>query len=200
MGFIRTLPLSLFIVILPLAPQSPVREPDLQELSGAMQAKDFSRALRIGHTLADRGEGRAQFLIGTIYHLGLGLSSDYAEAAKWYRKAAEQGDAGAQLRLGVLYFRGAGVTQDYAETVKWLSKAAEQGSDDAQYLLAVMYNAGQGVAQDYVWAHTWMNVAASRAQGDSQKKYAKAREAVAEKMTPEQIAEAQRLAREWKPK
>jgi hypothetical protein len=45
----------------------------------------------------------------------------------------------------------------------------------------------------------WLNLAASRASGDQQKTYADARELVAKKMTPQQIAEAQRRAREWKP-
>jgi hypothetical protein len=40
---------------------------------------------------------------------------------------------------------------------------------------------------------------ASRASGDDQKQSAEVRELVAKKMTAEQIAEAQRRAREWKP-
>jgi len=56
------------------------------------------------------------------------------------------------------------------------------------------------VPQDYVQAHMWLNLAASRVSGDDQKKYADQRDDIAKKMTAEQIAEAQRQAREWKPK
>ena len=50
--------------------------------------------------------------------------------------------------------------------------------------------------QDYVLAHMWLNLAAS--QGDE---YGiKVRDLLEEHMTPAQLAEAQRLAREWKPK
>ena len=63
-----------------------------------------------------------------------------------------------------------------------------------------MYGRGQGVAQDYVRAHMWVNLAASRSQGEDLEKFANGREVLAEQMTPDQIAEAQRLAREWKPK
>jgi TPR repeat protein len=63
-----------------------------------------------------------------------------------------------------------------------------------------LYYDGQGVLQDYVQAHLWMNLAASRAKGDYQKKYANARDLVAGKMASQQISEAQRRAREWKPK
>ena len=86
--------------------------------------------------------------------------------------------------------------QDYAEAVRWYRKAGGQGEAVAQILLGSIYEDGQGVAQDYVQAHMWYNLAA--AQG--QKKARKWRDNLAEKMTPAQIAEAEKLAREWKPK
>ena len=86
--------------------------------------------------------------------------------------------------------------QDYAQAVKWYRKAADQGHAKAQYNLALMYANGYGVPQDYVSAHMWWNLAA--AKGDENAK--RNRDIVAERMAPEQIAEAQRLAREWKPK
>ncbi len=60
-----------------------------------------------------------------------------------------------------------------------------------------MYYAGQGVPQDYVEAHKWRNLAASRASAENQKQYAESRDAVASFMTPQQNADAQKLAREW---
>ena len=73
----------------------------------------------------------------------------------------------------------------------------------AQQTLGIMYSVGQGVTQDYVWAHMWLNLAASRRPATDQEerdKAIKARDLVASLMTREQIAEAQKLAREWKPK
>ena len=78
--------------------------------------------------------------------------------------------------------------------------AAEQGSADAQFSLGVMYTNGRGVPQDYVRAHKWLNLATSRASAEMNKRFGAARDRVGEKMTSAQIAEAQRLAREWKPK
>ncbi len=64
-----------------------------------------------------------------------------------------------------------------------------------------MYGEGQGVPQDYVQAHMWYNLAASKHPlGEVRNKAVKTRDILAEKMTPAQIAEAQKLAREWKPK
>jgi len=79
--------------------------------------------------------------------------------------------------------------------VRWYRKAADQGETYAQLSLGSRYSKGEGVPKDYVQAHMWYTLAA--AQGD--KDAGEFRDLLAEKMTPAQIAEAQRLAREWKP-
>ena len=76
--------------------------------------------------------------------------------------------------------------------MKWYTLAAEQGNADAQYNLGVMYGLGNGVIQDSVYAHMWANLAAS----NGSKKGGEMRDFTAERMTPAQVAEAQRLARE----
>jgi len=121
---------------------------------------------------------------------------DYAEAVDGLRILADYGDAKAQSGLAAMYVKGLGVPQDHAEAVKWFGKAAEQGFASAQYDLGAMYGNGRGVAKDYVRAHMWFSLAA--AQGDEMAR--KSRDIAAKLMTPAQIAEAQSLAREWKPK
>ncbi len=126
---------------------------------------------------------------------------DYATAFQEFKPLAEQGDARAQFRLGFMYAKGQGVSQDYAEAIKWYQKAAEQGDAAAQNNLGFTYSRGQGIPQDYTLAHMWYNLAASHWPPGSDRDMAvKNRDIVAAKMTPAQIAEAQRLAREWKPK
>ncbi len=126
---------------------------------------------------------------------------DYATALKEWRPLAEQGDARAQHLLGAMYDNGRGVTQDYTEAAKWYRLAAEQGDARAQHLLGAMYGFGEGVPQDYVQAHMWFNLAAaSRTPGVDRDRAVRNREIVAKLMTPAEVAEAQRLAREWKPK
>ncbi len=133
---------------------------------------------------------------------------DYATAIQIFRQLAEQGDAKAQIKLGVMYARGWVVTTtgkiieyrnvrpDQAEAVRWFRKAAEQGDTDAQYNLGIRYADGQGVTQDYAQAYMWLNLAAAQGQKDAGKR----RDILAKQMTHAQIAEAQRLARDWKPK
>ena len=124
------------------------------------------------------------------------------EAARWFGLAAEQGDAQAQFNLGNMHSEGQGVPQDYGEAVKWYRRAADQGDPQAQYNLGLWYATGEGGAYDTVSAHMWFNLAAARfAASDNRNRETaiKNRDLVARQMTREQIDEAQRLAREWKP-
>ena len=137
------------------------------------------------------------------YYEGLAAYNrgDYETALREWRPLAEQGDATAQYNLGVMYDNGRGVARDYAEAVKWYRRAAEQGEAAAQFNLGFMYATGQGVAQDYVLAHLWYNLAASRLPpGENRNTAVRNRDIVETLMTPAQVAEAQKLAREWKPK
>jgi TPR repeat protein len=95
-----------------------------------------------------------------------------------------------------LYHEGQGVPQDDAEAVKWYRRAAEQGVASAQHSLALMYALGRGVPKDDVLAYMWGNLAASQGVESA----VKTLDMIAKKMTPDQLSEAQRLAREWKPK
>jgi len=118
---------------------------------------------------------------------------DYVTAFKEWKPLADQGDATAQNNLGVMYTKGRGVPQDVAEAGRWYRLAAVQGHATAQFNLGILYGKGQGVLQDYIQAHMWASLAAAQ----NQELATKLRAALANDMTPEQIAEAQRLAREW---
>ena len=119
-------------------------------------------------------------------------AGDYATALQEWKPLAEQGHAGAQYVLGIMYDDGEGVLQDYKEAVSWFRKAAEQGNYAAQYELGKMYKAGEGVPRDNVQAHMWYNIASANGNelaGES-------RDEIALKMTAEEIAEAQAMARD----
>jgi len=78
-----------------------------------------------------------------------------------------------------------------------LRARAEQGDADAQFALGVAYADGLGVPQDDVQAHMWFNLVASRLTGTRREEAVESRNIVAGLMTPDQLAEARRLAREW---
>jgi len=121
---------------------------------------------------------------------------DYATALRLFRPLADQGNAAAQNRLGFMYVKGRGVPQDDAEAARWYRLAADQGLSAAQFILGSMYAVAQGVPRDFVRAHMWLNLAAAQNYEDA----GKMRDLIGKLMTPAQIAEAQKLAGEWKPK
>ncbi|MBF0460390.1 MAG: SEL1-like repeat protein [Magnetococcales bacterium] len=157
--------------------------------------QDYKEAVKWFRMAAEQGNAEGQHGLGMNYGSGRGVPQDDKEAVKWYRKAAEQNFPPAQTNLGKMYAQGEGVPQDYKEAVKWFRMAAEQGNAEGQHGLGLNYAIGQGVPQDYVQAHMWLNLAAS--QGDEAT--IKTRDIVANLMTPAQLAQAQELARNWKP-
>ena len=159
----------------------------------AQTAADIA-ALRVK---ANAGDADAQYNLGLMYLKGQGVPQDYAQAVTWWRQAAEQGDAAAQSDLGVMYATGQGVPQDDAQAVAWTRKAADQGHALAQLNLGVMYANGKGAPKVAVLAYMWFNLSAARGTGETQKTAASNRDGIAKTMTPQELAGAQTLAREW---
>jgi hypothetical protein len=175
---------------------------DVDAAYAAYLKGNYTRALRLAQLAAEEGNARAQSLLGLLYYQGRGVSQDDSNAAKWFRLAADQGEAHAQFNLGVMYAEGQGVPQDYAEATRWYRLAADQGEARAQFNLGVSYAEGQGVERDYSSSYMWFNLAASRfpsSEPDRRRVALNNRDLIASKMSREQIAEAQKLAREWKP-
>ena len=82
---------------------------------------------------------------------------------------------------------------DYATALRLWRPLADQGVNGAQYGLGLMYDKGRGVSQDFVYAHMWFDLSA--AQGN--KSALTSRDTAARRMSAAQVAEAQKLAREW---
>ena len=192
--------------------------------------KNEAEAVKWFLKAAKQSDADAQYSLGSAYEKGEGVETNIEEAMKWYRSAARQshahalervrqsaknGDANAQCFIGQLYDFGLigveveskdypGVTKtEYPkkpnEAVKWYSRAAAQGNVTAQNNLGAHYVSGVGCAVDYVEAYKWFNLAA--ANGDTDFDSASfQRDELAKSMTPDQIAEAQELSREFKPR
>lgn len=149
----KRLLVALIFVMLP----APAYAQDIQSGLAALERGDYAAALREWRPLAEQGDATAQFNLGTMYHLGRGVSRDYAKAVRWYRLAVEKGEPRAQINLGRLY--------------------------------AI----GYGVPQDFIRAHMWFDLAAALGL----KRAVESRDMVVRLMTSAQIAEAQRMARDW---
>jgi uncharacterized protein len=124
---------------------------------------------------------------------------DYPRAAQLLLPYAESGVAVAQTYVGYMYQDGLGVPRDYDIAARWLNQAAQQGEPTAQFLLGLLFDKGFGVPQDWVQAEVWLNLAASRASESERDYWRRVRDAVAQKLTLNQLAEAQQRAYDWTP-
>ncbi|HEY1748568.1 MAG TPA: tetratricopeptide repeat protein [Xanthobacteraceae bacterium] len=168
----------------------------VEDGNAAYQRGNYRTAVKILQPLVDQGNAEAQDILAVMYYVGQGLPQNRAQAIRLYRLSAVQGNAHAQDALGFAYQNGVGVQRDVSEAAKWFGKSADQDNIDAQFNLGEMYELGNGVPQDYVLAYMWFTLVASHGT----RAYAtRSIDRVAQQMSPEQIAEAQKRAREWKP-
>jgi hypothetical protein len=165
--------------------------------SEAWSFGDYSKALKLLLPAAQRGHPVAQHRLGVIYALGQGVEQDYAEATRWFRKAAEQGQGESQYSMGLRYFWGQSVAQDDKEAARWLKLAAGQGIDLAAAALKNRYATGSGVPRDLVEAYKWGLLAGGQSDPTTSDINLTDLE---DKLTPEQLADAQRRAKEFVPK
>ena len=137
----------------------------------------------------------AQYQLGAQLFKGDSISQDYHEAIRWYRKAADQDHAGGQLGLGLCHANGWGTPKDNRAAANWYKKAADQQDAQAQYQLGLAYAGGLGVPKDAVEAYKWFNLSAAIGIEDAKR----LRTVLEAELTQEQIAEGQKLSREFKP-
>ncbi|MFH1914989.1 MAG: tetratricopeptide repeat protein [Pseudomonadota bacterium] len=173
---------------------------------------DHDQAYKFYRKAAEQGHAHAQYALASIYyHRGMNSltpykvpeeaaksTHDFAEAYKWVSICLDQvtsrKDHANKLMINLKEnMTKMQILEGRRLYIKW---NADQGYAEAQSNLGVMYAKGQGVPQDYVEAYKWCNLSAAQGNSDAVKN----RDILSASMTPEQIAEGQRLSREWKPK
>ncbi len=160
----RTVAASLFVISLfGTGTMRPVHADGRGQASAAYARGDYLRAANVLSVLAERGNARAQGLLGFMYENGFGVPQAYDAAADLYHRAAIQGDPFAQSRLGLIYDKG------------------------------------HGVPQNAVLSYKWLDLAAAHATKRERDYYLRLRNAVASKMSSDQIVQGQRLALIWVP-
>jgi TPR repeat protein len=144
---------------------------------------------------AERGDAVAQYVVGVILLNNLAPNPpENKDAAYWITRSAEQGYVRAQSELARMYRTGDGVKEDLAKAVAWYRKAAEAGDVGAQLFVADAYAYGHGVEADRIEAYMWYEIALEYWGSLA----VRARDLVAEKMTADEVAEAERRAGEWR--
>ena len=156
----------------------------------------FSEIVKWLSLAAKKGYAPAQSALAYQYAVGKGVELNLETAIDWYRRAAEQDHPEALYRLAGMYVQGKGVAADPQAGLKWGRRAAECGHAKAQFALGMDYYEGKLLKQDFVEAHKWVGLA-------KRSGYSEANPLLREIelfMTPEQIAQAERLVREFKPR
>jgi uncharacterized protein len=124
---------------------------------------------------------------------------DYNRAARELEPLVERGNTRAFALLGFLYEHGFGEPKTYPVAARLYAQAAVRGDPFGQAMLGLLYDKGYGVPEDFVLAYKWLNLAAAHATGRQRDVYARYRDAVGSKMSPNEITEGQRLAADWTP-
>ena len=172
-------------------------------LTACVQTQDehspAAQALADLRASAEAGDAKAQFILGGMYVIGVGVPQDAARSGRVVppRRRARQRPRAVATSGRMYAERAVGVPQDAAGAIAWYRRAAEQGDARAQYNLGGMYDQGLGVPQDAAEAHMWLTIAASRSTGAEREQIVTARAAVAARMTPTDLREAERRARAW---
>jgi TPR repeat protein len=143
------------------------------------------------------GTMRCAFADGLTRGTSAYVRGDYVRAVRELTAAASRGNARAQGRLGFMYENGFGVPQNYAAAADLYRSAAAQGDTFAQSRLGLSYDKGHGVPQSAILSYKWLDLAAAKAPSRQRDFYRRLRDAVASKMSSDQIVEGQRLALMW---
>jgi TPR repeat protein len=127
-------------------------------------------------------------------------SGRYEEALTEFRRLAAEGDAKSAYYVGLFHHNGFGVPKDNAEAAKWFVQAAQKNDAQAQYYMGMLTSKGDGVDKDPVAAHMWYSLSVKNSANERDAAYTQ-REVnkLEKKMTPEQIAKAKEMAKNFKP-
>ncbi len=166
---------------------------DFETAGDAYKDGDYETAAKEFLPLAEDGDHRAMYALGSMYAAGHGVPMDLKEALKWFRKAATYGRPDAQYKIGVMYDRGLGLKQDYRKALHWYGKSAKNGFGLAQYKIGQMYVSGHGVEQNFIKAYAWLKSAISQGVKDKDGTLA----ALTSELNSTQLSEANALALQY---
>ncbi len=120
---------------------------------------DYEAAAKEFIPLAERGDHRAMYAIGSMYAAGLGVEKDLKKAFELFYEAAQNGRADAICKLGLMYEQGLGVPKSFKEAARYYHKSAKKGYPLGQYRFGLLYMNGNGVKQNLINAYAWLVIA-----------------------------------------
>ena len=169
---------------------------DVQAAYKAEETGDYENAVRLYERAAAGNDMYAMNNLGDMYYNGRGVKRSWVDAMQWYRQGADKGNADAQHAVGMMYERGESVKKDATQAVQWYTKAANQGLTRSQNSLGVLFTTGErGLKANPLRAYFWFTLA-----GKDDRSAASRAERAKAKLSPEQLARAEKALGDWKPK
>jgi TPR repeat protein len=159
-------------------------------LEGVGGKPDYGAAAGYFRRAAETGDGNSAYSYGVLAREGKGVPLDTDAAAEWLKRASDDGIIAGQVEYAIMLFNGVGVERNEAAAAKIFRLAAARRNPIAQNRLAHLYLSGRGVPKDVVRAALWNGLA--RAAGLKDEKL----DAAIGKLTPQQVDEVNKLARQ----
>ncbi len=104
---------------------------------------------------AEKGDKRAQYLLGYAYMSGNSIDYSRRQALIWLKRAAAQNYYNAWYRLGEMHYDSIFGMHNYTRSFKWFFKPALKNHGISQYNVALLYFKGNGVTQNSSKALIW---------------------------------------------
>ena len=146
----------LVAVILAAAAAAPLAAQSVRDGIEAWQNGDYSGAVAIWRSHADKGDADAAFNVGQAYRLGRGVPQDLAMAHGWFERSARKGHVDAQATLGIMLFQAG----NQAGGLRWLKQAALKGEPKAMLVYGTAMFNGDGIPRDPLLGYLYVTRAA----------------------------------------
>ena len=157
--------------------------------------QDYERGATLVCEAAEAGDMNGQFNCGSLLKEGKGIAKDEKKAVEWFGKAADSGHVGAKNLYAEALVQGVHVEQNPVKAVQYYQQTAASGNATGLFSLALAFENGLGLEKDVEKAHAYFNLASAL----NHPLAAQARARVEQSMTSEQVTNAQRFAKAWRP-
>ncbi|GJM04740.1 MAG: hypothetical protein DHS20C09_07310 [marine bacterium B5-7] len=138
---------------------TPLSHANFKEGGQAYLRGDYEAAAKEFVPLAERGDHRAMYALGSMYASGQGVEKNLKKSFELFSEAAKNGRADAMYKLGLMYEQGQGVSQNLKKAARYYQKSAKKGYPLGQYRFGLLYMNGVGVQQNSINAYAWLVIA-----------------------------------------
>lgn len=147
------------LIVLLLFLYTPLSHADFKEGGQAYLRGDYEAAAKEFIPLAERGDHRAMYALGSMYASGQGVEKNLKKSFELFSEAAKNGRADAMYKLGLMHEQAQGISQNLKKAARYYQKSAKKGYPLGQYRLGLLYMSGDGVKQNSINAYAWLVIA-----------------------------------------